>query len=369
MALFITQCPYCQTTFRTSVSQLQSAEGVVRCGACLKVFVADDNLIPSADLRTVEKPVRDEPDEPEDPAETESLDLQVREPVFTLDPDTAPEDELEPDLGDPGSHWEILDEATVVEEARAVPAESDNSPEQSASAEDNAPQPHPRLMAHEPAIEKPLPMQSFSALDDDFTILQPSIASTAAPAFSRADLAAIARAGDALEIDWQDREAPATRSGWWAVAAIFLIATLAGQFVFFKWAELGQNAMLRPGLESLCRLLPCSLAPMIDLRSIRSENLVIRSHSEIANALNVTLSFRNDSAFDQALPVLNLHFMNADNEVIAARQFSPLEYLPVELANLELLPAGAPVQVSFDIIDPGIEAINYEVSFVSPQSR
>jgi hypothetical protein len=36
------------------------------------------------------------------------------------------------------------------------------------------------------------------------------------------------------------------------------------------------------------------------------------------------------------------------------------------LANLAVLPAGAPVQVSFDIVDPGIEAINYEVSF-SPQ--
>ena len=56
-----------------------------------------------------------------------------------------------------------------------------------------------------------------------------------------------------------------------------------------------------------------------------------------------------------------------DNELIAARQFTPDEYLPETLADMAVLPAGAPVQVSFDIKHPGIEAINYEVSF-GPQA-
>ena len=34
----VTQCPNCDTSFRVSESQLQIAQGRVRCGACLGVF-------------------------------------------------------------------------------------------------------------------------------------------------------------------------------------------------------------------------------------------------------------------------------------------------------------------------------------------
>lgn len=40
----VTECPNCQTRFRVSESQLQVANGRVRCGACLKVFLGTDYL-------------------------------------------------------------------------------------------------------------------------------------------------------------------------------------------------------------------------------------------------------------------------------------------------------------------------------------
>ena len=332
MALFITQCPHCQTTFRTSVSQLQSADGMVRCGACLKVFVADDNLIPSADLQTMEKPLPVGQDEGDELAETASEIPEVPDPVFTLATADANVEDSEPLFSETGPHWEIIDETTG--QGQRVEA---------------------------PATVKPL--QGFSALDDDFTMLPGPGISADGPAMHREHLEAIARAGDALEIDWHETQGKRQRSAWWSVSAFLLLAALAGQMVSSQWYELGQNYALRPWLERICDTLPCTLSPMADLRALRSDSLVVRSHAEIANALNVTLIFRNESAFEQVLPVLNLHFMNADNALIAARQFTPDEYLPDTLADMAVLPAGAPVQVSFDIIDPGIEAINYEVSF------
>ncbi|MCJ8312668.1 MAG: zinc-ribbon domain-containing protein [Saccharospirillaceae bacterium] len=41
---FITQCPHCQVKFKLTESQLNAAKGSVRCGACLNIFNAKDNL-------------------------------------------------------------------------------------------------------------------------------------------------------------------------------------------------------------------------------------------------------------------------------------------------------------------------------------
>lgn len=45
MALHVTQCPGCDSTFNTSAAMLESAEGKVRCGSCLTIFQAIDNFV------------------------------------------------------------------------------------------------------------------------------------------------------------------------------------------------------------------------------------------------------------------------------------------------------------------------------------
>ena len=41
---FVTQCPHCQTRFRVTRAQLGMARGAVRCGACMQVFNAAEQL-------------------------------------------------------------------------------------------------------------------------------------------------------------------------------------------------------------------------------------------------------------------------------------------------------------------------------------
>ncbi|WP_438957440.1 MJ0042-type zinc finger domain-containing protein [Porticoccus sp.] len=41
----ITRCPSCSLSFRAMPAHLQAANGLVRCGACLKVFDARENLV------------------------------------------------------------------------------------------------------------------------------------------------------------------------------------------------------------------------------------------------------------------------------------------------------------------------------------
>ncbi|MFZ8928631.1 MAG: MJ0042-type zinc finger domain-containing protein, partial [Pseudohongiellaceae bacterium] len=40
MSHLLTQCPFCQTSFKVSDEQMQAANGVVRCGFCMEVFLA-----------------------------------------------------------------------------------------------------------------------------------------------------------------------------------------------------------------------------------------------------------------------------------------------------------------------------------------
>lgn len=43
-----TQCPHCSAQFRISEQHLEQAKGQVRCGSCLKVFLATDHLVAPA---------------------------------------------------------------------------------------------------------------------------------------------------------------------------------------------------------------------------------------------------------------------------------------------------------------------------------
>ena len=47
MAFHITQCPCCNSTFSFSAQLLNAANGKVRCGACLSVFLAEQQLVDS----------------------------------------------------------------------------------------------------------------------------------------------------------------------------------------------------------------------------------------------------------------------------------------------------------------------------------
>ena len=47
MAFHITQCPCCDSTFSISARLLHAANGKVRCGACLSVFLAEQQLVDS----------------------------------------------------------------------------------------------------------------------------------------------------------------------------------------------------------------------------------------------------------------------------------------------------------------------------------
>ncbi|MBS7726060.1 zinc-ribbon domain-containing protein [Pseudomonas lalucatii] len=67
---FVTQCPHCRTSFRVNQAQLGAAHGAVRCGACLHVFNAAQQLRDQGHVLPVAAPAKTPSAAPAQPTQT-----------------------------------------------------------------------------------------------------------------------------------------------------------------------------------------------------------------------------------------------------------------------------------------------------------
>jgi len=147
---------------------------------------------------------------------------------------------------------------------------------------------------------------------------------------------------------------------------LVLIGTLAIQYLWQQRAIYSQQADYRSIYEWACQWLTCDLQPLRQIAAIQSDNLIIRAHPEIDNALAVNITMHNGAEFPQPFPVMILSFQSANNATIALREFAPHEYLSAGLSEVELMPVMAPVEIELELIDPGPDAVNYTLAFRSP---
>jgi len=57
-----TLCPHCNTRFKITEAQIDTLNGMVRCGLCQRVFDARPNFVPDMADRQLKLPILDEPD-------------------------------------------------------------------------------------------------------------------------------------------------------------------------------------------------------------------------------------------------------------------------------------------------------------------
>lgn len=152
----------------------------------------------------------------------------------------------------------------------------------------------------------------------------------------------------------------------WSLLALLGGLMLGAQYLWQEIDRFSQNTALRPLYESACQWFNCDLPVYTDIDAIRANNLAVRSHPTVDNALAVNIEFQNLSPFAQQFPILILSFNAANNSVIALREFAANEYLPEALRNRRLMPPQTPLQVDLSIIDPGADAVNYTLAFRRP---
>ncbi len=402
---FVTQCPHCQTSFRVSHAQLSVARGVVRCGSCLQVFNAAKQLLEQRAGKDAVKPVAPAIVEP--PAQRaisqkqwsaaemdlDSLDLdqelarleqreiqptkefgQHREDSLSARRDNIETDE-EP-WSDSLFSESAADRAHASESA-AAPESTDEpgkhsrtEPSLSLALEDLDDEPPvPKLQLHDP-IDTSARHERLSAaddIDDDLPSIEPlrQKRERNEPGVRAEVLQDLT--DDPLQLDWQKRRSPWGRRFFWLLLILLGAGALVGQYVAYHFDELARQDQYRPWFQQLCPQLGCTVPSKVDIAKIKSSNLVVRSHPDFSGALVVDAIIYNRAPFSQPFPLLELRFADLNGHLIASRRFKPGEYLNGDLEGMAEMPPQTPIHIALDILDPGPKAVNYSLSFHSPE--
>ncbi|UVE17235.1 DUF3426 domain-containing protein [Pseudomonas sp. LS44] len=411
---FVTQCPHCSTSFRVTRAQLGAARGAVRCGACMQVFNAGQQLLidqpgvlgdqPPPSPSPAKSPVTPAPaskaaddtlwihddldldglDLDEELARLEQQEMQLSREFVALERGAKPAEQiLQRREESPHSADEAWAEALLREEIRdlAAPSPSTVASEPieslaiSATTDvqpldvDDEPTPQVERQAEDgeddfalsavpdepPVADQPRSQESFSAL----------------PPLGRKERQAddsLSNLNDEpLQFDWEAPRKPWGRWIAWGLLNLIAAVALASQYIAYHFDELARQDQYRPWFEQLCPTLGCQLPSKVDIDLIKSSNLVVRSHPEFAGALVVDAILYNRAPFSQPFPLLEMRFADIGGQLLASRRFKPSEYLAGELAGQAEMPPQTPIHISLDILDPGTKAVNYSLSFLSPE--
>ncbi|WP_060498532.1 DUF3426 domain-containing protein [Pseudomonas sp. NBRC 111133] len=302
----------------------------------------------------------DEPFEPQQPAEAAPVLLEPEPLALDLKP--APGERTEPTLGS-NLDLEIDDEPPVhrapeIDEQPAfsepLGASDDEIPEKGLSARDDEPLAL-HLSARDDEPDEPLPGGR----------LEPGLASKPERPVRKEPLVDVV--DDPLQLGW---EKPAPNWGkrlLWGFLTLLAAGLLAFQYVWFHFDEMARQDQYRPIFQQICPMVGCQVPTRVDIARIKSSNLVVRSHPDFKGALIVDAIIYNRAPFSQPFPLLELRFADLNGQLIASRRFKPSEYLSGELAGRGEMPSQTPIHIALDILDPGPKAVNYSLSFRSPE--
>lgn len=412
---FVTQCPHCQTSFRVSHAQLSVARGVVRCGSCLQVFNAAQQLIErrkGAVAPNVTAPVEPPPqraisqkqwtaaeldlDNLDLDEELARLEQREIEPTMEFGQErkhkedslsarrdtTSSEEEQWPDSlfsGSAAEHAEVIEPVQPHTSTNTRPTDPPVEPARPSRTEpslsfdlddfgDELKAPPVRPDQQPPAQEH---HERLSAMDDaDEELPEPieplrKTRARSEPGLHDEVLQDLI--DEPVHLDWQKRRSPWGRRFFWGLLILLGAAALAGQYIAYHFDELARQDQYRPWFQQLCPKIGCTVPSKVDIARIKSSNLVVRSHPDFSGALVVDAIIYNRAPFSQPFPLLELRFADLNGHLIASRRFKPGEYLSGELEGLTEMPSQTPIHIALDILDPGPKAVNYSLSFHSPE--
>lgn len=383
-----TQCPECQTTFRVTAAMLKAAQGRVRCGRCSNVFNALASLI-EQDEAEEQTPANG--DLPYDPAEVEAEDIPESALEFTADDlskvfvvQTAPPPKPAVSDDDTAEH-EILDiELETPEPPEVITLEGDSvilgetdpsvSDEYFLEEEEADAAPAPGVPATPPA--SPAPHTKVRSIDlADEEVRREIEAAFAADPTTRAEFtlpsgkrlemgrgvkpaAGDADAGEELE-DASERRWRVARA--WSIASGALALTLVLQLVHHNRQSLVRNGVVGPAVAGIYGVLGSDLSPDWNVHAYELRQFGAAADANAGGTLRVRASLMNGAAHAQPYPLLRLTLQDRFGGQVGLRDLEPREYLPALPDGNALIGAGQRIDADISIVDPGKDAVGFEI--------
>jgi len=149
----------------------------------------------------------------------------------------------------------------------------------------------------------------------------------------------------------------------WIAGASLLALSLMAQIGYAKRAVLLDDARLRPWFDQACATLGCRLPLRHEPAHLALLSRDIRPHPSVASALIISASLRNDAAYAQAFPDVEIVLSDLDENKIAMRRFHPQEYLGDARTIATGMAPGSTAALVFEVADPGKNAVAFEFKF------
>jgi predicted Zn finger-like uncharacterized protein len=375
-----TVCPKCALTLVVTAADLRVAQGYVRCGRCLNVFNALARLSedrPSGAAAAAPPPPPPRETTAAGPAEQAAAPAQPSAPSSTIEDSIEDTGEIDIELDasilltsarDPSLPPEPAAEAleeTPQEMAEEVPEET-----QEEAAEEEP-------TASEAAGEPPGAHGEETAAPERLEAAEPAPAAAPAAAPARAPMphqepqvAAAAGAPDAPQTNTQQQSPESSfelevhrprASLAWMLGAGALTLALALQVVNHYRDALAANPALRGALTSIYSVLGVKLAPHWNIHAYDVRQLGASVAGSTAGEIVVRASVKNSGSRAQPLPLLRVTLQDRFGNRIAARDVPPGDYLPSPVAPGSLLAAGSRVDATMAFVDPGPQAVGFEI--------
>ncbi|MGA7538523.1 MAG: DUF3426 domain-containing protein, partial [Steroidobacteraceae bacterium] len=152
----------------------------------------------------------------------------------------------------------------------------------------------------------------------------------------------------------------------WKFGAGVLAIALALQIVNHYRDALAANPTLEGPLHTLYSALGVKLAPRWNVHAYEVRQLGASVAGTTPGEIVVRASVKNGASRPQPLPLLRVTLQDRFGNRIAARDVPPRDYLPSSAAPISLLAAGSRVDATIVFVDPGPQAVGFEIDACLP---
>jgi len=374
-----TQCPDCATVFRVTADALRAAHGDVRCGICSTTFNALENLS--------EQSFEPAPPEADAPSPDDSMTVEELPGNENIELSEEQAMEFHGDAADLDRLFVVESPTRVDFDPAAVAAtlsvgempandndldRTDEFPVLILDEQDVPVEPvetvepvEPQRVVVPPARGEPEPVESIvlSAEEPASPYGAPRIL---IPEEMRKRLAEEAAARSTFLSDFGEDEAATLPGRWpWAVGVGVLLLLFAAQVVHSQRERLIQKPGLGPLIAQTYSLLGQSLAVPTDLSAYELRQWGAANDPNESERLLLRASIVNRASHAQPYPLLRLALQDRFGATLGVRDIEPKDYLPGSGAP-GLLGPGQRADAEIRIVDPGREAVGFEMDICVP---
>lgn len=155
-------------------------------------------------------------------------------------------------------------------------------------------------------------------------------------------------------------------AGMWTAGSAILLLMLLIQIVHHYRHDLAANATFNGPLTSVYAVLGIPIVPRWDLAAYEVRQLGASSEAGTPGQITVRASVKNGARQAQPLPLLRVTLQDRFGNRIASRDVAPKSYLPRAIPSSSLLSAGQRIDAEMAFVDPGANAVGFEIDACLP---